>query len=124
MIASRSSLTLKGLLISPLNLGGMIFSREVAEVEGFEKNGSIPPPGAVILAPMFKGLVVLSRQAATYFFNSQSVEAFKVSKSISIPSRGMVPLREVSLDWTIVTTLANLSPGSLLMSRDNFRFSS
>ena len=34
----------------------MIFSREVAEVEGFEKNGSIPPPGAVLLAPMFKGL--------------------------------------------------------------------
>ena len=48
MIASRSLLTLKG-LVRDVNLGRMICSREVAEVEGFEKNGSIPPPGAVIL---------------------------------------------------------------------------
>ena len=33
-----------------------MFSLEVAEVEGFEKNGSIPLPDGVLLAPIFKGL--------------------------------------------------------------------
>ena len=65
----------------------------------------LPPPGVPVIAapnvPM--GLVVLRRQAATYFSNSRRVEGFKVSKSISISS-GLVSLSEGSLDWMIVTT--------------------
>ena len=58
-----------------------------------------PPGGAcpARLAPMFMGLVVLRKQAATYFSNSRRVEGFRVSKSISISS-GLVSLSEGSLD--------------------------
>ena len=63
------------------------------------------------------------RLQETYFSNSLSVEGFSVSKSISISS-GLEFFSEGSRDWMMCTTRPSLSPGSLLMSKLSWRFSS
>ncbi|TNN36193.1 hypothetical protein EYF80_053635 [Liparis tanakae] len=51
------------------------------------------------------------------------VDGFSVSKSISISS-GLVSRSDGSRDWMMCTTRPSFSPGSLLMSRLSWRFSS
>lgn len=69
------------------------------------------------------GFFFFLRQLDTYFSSSLSVEGFRVSKSISISS-GLEFFSEGSRVWIMCTTRPSLSPGSLLMSRLSWRFSS
>lgn len=68
-------------------------------------------------------LCFFCKQDLTYLSSSRKVVGFRVSKSISISS-GLESLSEGSRDWMMCTTRPSFSPGSRLMSRLSWRFSS